>query len=70
MQQLISILPSKHAGACVVAAKANFRNVCLSCILDNQKRRNDHNRGLSESYKNLSCSKTGKVTLGFITPVV
>lgn len=30
MQQLISILPSKHAGACVAAAQATLRNVCLS----------------------------------------
>lgn len=38
MQQLISIPPSKHAGARVVAAKTTSRNVCLSCILDSQKR--------------------------------
>lgn len=30
MQQLISILPSKHAGVRVAAAAATLRNVCLS----------------------------------------
>lgn len=29
MQHLISIAPSKHAGACVVAAKTTLGNVCL-----------------------------------------
>lgn len=55
MQQLISIPPSKHAGARVVAAKTTSRNVCLSCILDSQKR---------EMIKtdNLSCGQTGTAT--------
>lgn len=57
MQQLISIPPSKHAGACVVAAKTTLRNVCLSCISDNQKREMiKTDRGLSESNENLRCS--------------
>lgn len=32
MQQLISIPPSKHAGARVVAAKTTLRNVCLMYV--------------------------------------
>lgn len=33
MQQLISILPSKHTGVrAAAAAAATLRNVCLSCM--------------------------------------
>lgn len=45
MQQLISIPPSKHTGARVVAASTALRNVCASCCFGQLKDRKYHNGG-------------------------
>lgn len=75
MQQLISILPSKHTGVRVAAAETTWKqetsahHVYFGQIKKRKEKGNDVNRGLSEYCQNVSCSRTGTVTGGFITHV-
>lgn len=75
MQQLISIPPSKHAGARVVAARTTFRKRVLIMFSDNQKREmiktdktgaNERVMDEVDIYGDFSRDKTGTEVLGLI----